>query len=202
FGLISIIALGESIVAIGVGASGLTLDASVIAAALLGMTVAACLWWSYFDWVVYIARARLAEAAPAVRPDLARDLYSYLHLPMVAGIVLFAFGLKTALADVARPLGTLPAFGLVGGIALYFLAHVALRLRINGGLGRGRPAATVVSLALFPVAMAVPALVAVALVTAVCVSLIAYEALRHRREGAWIRARRGTAFTLEEARHA
>jgi Bacterial low temperature requirement A protein (LtrA) len=92
FGLIIIIALGESIVAIGVGASGLPLDAGVITAALLGVTVAACLWWSYFDWVVYVAEATLVEATGVQRARFARDAYSYLHLPMVAGIVLFAFG--------------------------------------------------------------------------------------------------------------
>ncbi len=135
FGLIVIIALGESIVAIGVGAAGLRLDAGVIAAALLGIIVAACLWWSYFDWVVYVAQARLAEATGEARAALARDAYSYLHLPMVGGIVLFAFGLKTTLADVGGSLRILPALGLWGGVALYLLAHVALRLRIGGGLG-------------------------------------------------------------------
>src|SRR6266536_1660881 len=114
FGLIIIIALGESIVAIGVGAAGLPLDAGVIAAALLGITIAACLWWSYFDWVVYFVQASLAEATGARRAALARDAYSYLHLPMVGGIVLFAFGLKTALPDAAHPLPTIPALGLVG----------------------------------------------------------------------------------------
>src|SRR5712691_441732 len=99
FGLIVIIALGESIVAIGVGAARVPLDAGVIAAALLGITVAACLWWSYFDWVVYVAQARLAQATGAKRAALARDLYSYLHMPMVGGIVLFAFGLKTTLTQ-------------------------------------------------------------------------------------------------------
>ncbi len=84
FGLIIIIALGESIVAIGVGAAGLPLDPGVIAAALLGITVVACLWWSYFDWVIFVAQARLAEATGASRAALARDAYSYLHLPMVA----------------------------------------------------------------------------------------------------------------------
>ena len=92
FGLIIIIALGESIVAMGVGARGLPLDAGVIWAALLGITVAACIWWSYFDWVAYVAQSRLAEATGATRAALARDAYSYLHLPMVAGIVLFASG--------------------------------------------------------------------------------------------------------------
>ncbi|MFL5797758.1 MAG: low temperature requirement protein A [Actinomycetota bacterium] len=198
FGLIIIIALGESIVAIGVGAAGLPLDAGVITAALLGITVAACLWWSYFDWVVFVAQARLAEATGASRAALARDVYSYLHLPMVAGIVLFAFGLKTALPDVAGSLPTIPALGLVGGVALYLLAHVALRLRIGGGLGRGRPIASVVLLALFPVAREVPALAALGIVAAVCASLIAYEALRYPKARAWIRSRRG-AFTMEEA---
>jgi low temperature requirement protein LtrA len=198
FGLIIIIALGESIVAIGVGASGIPLDAGVISAALLGITVAACLWWSYFDWVVYVAQARLAEAEGARRAALARDVYSYLHLPMVAGIVLFAFGLKTTLPHVTRSLSAVPAFGLFGGIAVYLLGHVALRLRIGGGLGRGRPIAAVVSLCLFPVASQVPALTALALVAAVCMSLIAYEALRYPEARAWIRSRRG-AFTTEEA---
>src|SRR2546426_7526328 len=167
FGLIVIIAIGESIVAIGVGAAGLSLDAGVIAAALLGVTVAACLWWSYFDWVVYSAQARLREATGSRRAALARDAYSYLHLPMGGGIVLFAFGLKTTLPDVGALLPTVPAFGLVGGIALYLLAHVAFRLRIGGGLGRGRPIAAVLLLWLFPVAREIPALAALRIGSAV-----------------------------------
>jgi low temperature requirement protein LtrA len=198
FGLIVIIALGESIVAIGIGVAGLPLGPGVIAAALLGITVAAALWWSYFDWIVYVAQARLAEATGASRAALARDAYSYLHLPMVGGIVLFAFGLKTMLADVGGSLGSVPALGLCGGVALYLVAHVALRLRIGGGLGRGRPVATVVLLGLIPVATELPALIALGLVAAVCVSLITYEAIRHREARAWIRSRRG-AFTMEEA---
>jgi low temperature requirement protein LtrA len=199
FGLIIIIALGESIVAIGVGAAGLPLDAGVVVAALLGIIVAACLWWSYFDWVVYVAQANLAEARGATRAALARDAYSYVHLPMVGGIVLFAFGLKTGLHDVGARLSGVAAVALCGGIALYLLAHVALRLRIGGGLGHGRPAAAVVLLALIPAATVVPALGALGMVAAVCVALIAYEALRYREGRAWIRRRRG-AFTVAEAR--
>jgi low temperature requirement protein LtrA len=198
FGLVIILALGESIVAIGVGAAGLPLDAGVIAAALLGVTIAGALWWSYFDWVVFVAQARLAEATGARRAALARDVYSYLHLPMVAGIVLFAFGLKTTLPDVTRSLPTVPALGLVGGIALYLLAHVALRLRIGGGFARGRSVATLLLLGLLPVATQVPALAALGMVAAVCASLIGYEVFRHREERAWIRRRRG-AFSMEEA---
>lgn len=198
FGLIIIIALGESIVAIGVGAAGVRLDAGVIAAALLGITVAACLWWAYFDWMVYVAQALLAKATGPARAELARDVFSYLHLPMVGGIVLFAFGLKTTLADVGDPLLTIPALGLCGGVALYFLGHVALRLRTRGDLGRGRPAAAVLTLGLIPVATHIPGLAALALVTAVCVALILYEVLRYRDSRARIRSQRGS-FTIEEA---
>ena len=199
FGLIMIIALGESIVAIGVGASGLPLDAGVIEAALLGFLVTVCLWWSYFDWSVYAAQGILAEHTGADRAALARDVYSYLHLPMVAGIVLFSFGVKTTQPHTDETLGILAAACLCGGIALYFLAHVVMRLRLGGGLGRGRPVAVVVLLALVPVATMVRSLVSVGLVAAACVALIAYEYLRHRTSRAWIRERRGS-FTIEEAR--
>jgi low temperature requirement protein LtrA len=200
-GLVVIIALGESIVAIGVGAAGVPLEIGVIVAALLGIAVVSAIWWSYFDWVIFIAQARLAETTGAQRATLARDLYSYLHLPMVAGIVLFALGMKTTLADVDTPLPTIPAVGLCGGLALYLLAHVALRLRIGGGLGHGRPVATILLIGLIPLAMAVPALAALALVAAICAALIAYEAIRYREHRAWIRSRRG-AFTMEEAARA
>ena len=198
-GLIIIIALGESIVAIGVGAAGLPLDGARIAAALLGMVVAAALWWSYFDWVIYVSQARITEAAGAERAYLARDLFSYLHMPMVFGIVLFALGLKASLGHVDEPLGIIPAIGLCGGLALYMAAHVAVRLRMGGGWGNGRPIATVVLLALIPVATIVPALAALALAAATCATLIAYEAIRYSGARLWIRSHRG-AFTTEEAR--
>jgi low temperature requirement protein LtrA len=201
-GLIVIIALGESIVAIGVGAAGVELDAATITAAILGVVVAATLWWSYFDWVIFVAQSRLAEATGERRALLARDLYTYLHLPMVAGIILFALGMKKTLEHVDVPLEGIAAIGLCGGLALYMAAHVATRLRIGGGWGHGRPVATVLLVALTPVATMVPALAALALVTAVCVGLIAYEAIRYRYARSWIRSRRG-AFTAEEvARYA
>jgi len=196
--LIMIVALGESIVAIGVGAAGLPLDSGRIAAALLGIVVACALWWSYFDWAMYVAQARLADAAGTERAVFARDLFSYLHLPMVAGIVLFALGMKTTLAHVDEALGIIPAVGLSGGLALYFAAHVGVRLRITGGWGHGRPVATIVLVALVPVATQVPALAALALVAVVCAALIGYEALRYPYARSWIRSHRG-AFTMEEA---
>jgi low temperature requirement protein LtrA len=197
-GLIIIIALGESIVSIGVGAAGLPLDATRIAAALLGMVVAAALWWSYFDWVIYVSQAKLTDATGPERAALARDLFSYLHMPMVFGIVLFALGMKQTLGHVDEPLGIIPAIGLCGGLALYMASHVAVRLRTGGGWGHGRPTATVALVVLIPVATIVPALVALALAAAACAMLIAYEALRYRYARSWIRSHRGE-FTMEEA---
>lgn len=199
FGQIVMIALGESVVAIGVGARNLPLDTNVLGAALVGMVVVSCIWWSYFDWVIYVAVTHLEDARGARRAQLARDAYSYLHLPMVAGIVLFAFGLKASLPDATRQLHTIPLVGLIGGVALYFAAHVALRLRIGGGFGRGRPAAALLLIALYPAALHLSGLATLGLVAAVCVGLIAYEALRHRDARAVIRSRR-TALTPVDVR--
>ncbi len=94
FGLIVIIALGESIVAIGVGAES-EVDAGVVAGAVLGVVVCGALWWLYFDVVALVAERRLSKAAPGrERNAIGRDSYGYLHLPMVAGIVLLALGLQ------------------------------------------------------------------------------------------------------------
>ena len=106
--------------------------------------------------------------------------------------------MKTTLAHLEDPLAVVPAFDLCGGVAVYLLAHVAFRLRIGGGLGRGRPVATILLLGLLPIAREAPALITLGLVAAVCASLIGYEALRHRDARAFIRSRRG-AFTVEEA---
>jgi low temperature requirement protein LtrA len=190
FGLVILIALGEAVVAVGAGAAGVRLDAGVLAAALLAMAIIACLWWAYFDWVVYVAGSRLQDATGTARATLARDAYAYLHSAMVAGIVLFAYGVESALHHTMTPLDPVPASALAGGVSLYFVAHVALRLRIGGGLGRGRPVAAVAAAALAPVAVAIDALVTLSALALVCVALIAYEVMRHRDDRAAIRSRR------------
>jgi low temperature requirement protein LtrA len=178
-GLIILIALGESIIALGVGA-GFELTAGVIAAAALGITVVSALWWLYFDVAALFGRNRLMEAAGLDRHWLALHAYSYLHLPIVAGIVLFALGLKTTLSDVGEPLDVVPAVGLCGGAALYLLGHIAFLFRTTGRIFRRRTVGAAVLLALVPVALAVPALAALASVSAVCAFVVAYEALRYR----------------------
>ena len=179
FGLIILIALGESIIAIGVGA-GFELGTGVVVAALLGVVVVSALWWLYFDVAAILARLRLAEATGVERARLARDAYNYLHLPMVAGIVLFALGLKTTLGDVGASLDTVPAVALCGGVALYLIGHIAFLFRATAYVFRRRTVGAVVLLALIPAALAIPALAALALVSTVCSGVVAYEVLRHR----------------------
>jgi low temperature requirement protein LtrA len=187
-GLIVIIAIGESLVAIGLGARNVDLGAKVIVAALLGLAVATSFWLAYFDFFPIRAQQLLSERRGADRIALARDVYSYLHLPMVAGVVLFAFAMKVTLAHVGSELDTVPAFALCFGSALYLLAFVVLRLRISRTVGRGRVLAAVACMAVFPVALAVPALVALTLVAVVWVALHAYELVWWREARAEARA--------------
>jgi low temperature requirement protein LtrA len=191
-GLIVIIALGESIVSVGVGAGGLDLDEGIIAAALLGITVAGAMWWAYFDFVAIVAERRLRSASRRERARIARDSYTYLHLPMVAGIILFAFGIKKLLAaGVDEELHTVPAVALCVGPAVYFLALSAFKRRNIGSFNRPRLVTAAVLVALTPVATAVPALVALALVALAACGLITYEAVRYAE--ARDRIRHGTA---------
>jgi low temperature requirement protein LtrA len=185
-GLIVLIALGESIIAIGLGA-GLELDAGVIVSAALGIVVVSALWWLYFDVAAIIARRRLVQATGLALHRLALHAYSYLHLPMIAGIVLFALGLKTTFGHVGEALDTVPAVGLCGGAALYLLAHVAFLFQTTGRVFRRRTIGAVVLLALVPAALAIPALAALALVSAVCSLVVAHEAIRHRRDRVLVR---------------
>lgn len=190
YGLIVLIALGESIIAIGVGA-GFRLTAGALAAAGLGIIVVSCLWWLYFDVAAIFARKRLAHARGIERARLARDAYNYFHLPMVAGIVLFAFGLRTTLHSVDDTLQTVPAVALCGGLALYLLAHVAFLFRTTGRVFRRRTLGAITLLALLPAARAVPALVSLALASGVCALVVAYEAIRYREPRARVRQAEG-----------
>jgi low temperature requirement protein LtrA len=179
-GLIIIIALGESIVAIGVGAAG-ALTLGIGAVAVLGVALAAAMWWTYFDVVALVSARRLGEAEVGrEQNELARDSYSYIHLAMVAGIVLLAFGLKVAIAHNGDHLDTVPAFALLGGVAVYLLGLVGFRYRHVHTVNRRRLGLAIVLLILVPVATAVPALISLAVADVLIWAMIAYE---HRGYG-------------------
>lgn len=173
--LVIILALGESIVALGV-ATDVDLTAGVIIAAVFGIALAAALWWVYFDVVALVTERRLTAAPEGrVRNALARDSYSYLHFPMVGGIVLSALGLEHTLAHISEPLDGEGAFALLGGTAIYLLGHVALRLRNAHSVNVQRLVLAVVLLALIPVATKVAALATLVAVNVPLWAMIAFE---------------------------
>jgi low temperature requirement protein LtrA len=187
-GLIVIIALGESIVALGVGAAGLPMNLSLIAVAVIGLTLAACLWWAYFDIDALVAERRLRKAEGVAQATMARDAYSYLHFPVIAGIVLIALGIKKTIGHIDDHLEAVPALALGGGVAVFLLAHVGFRYRTTRTVHRFRLAVALLCLALIPVATEVPALVWLATLTALMIVVIAFERIRLRAFRAKIRA--------------
>ena len=189
YGLIVMIALGESIVALGIGASSsIELTPAEIVAATLAAILASGLWWTYFDVTAIVAERRLTEAQGPERARLARDSYSYLHLPLIAGIVLLAMGIKKTLEKTGAPLDDVTAFALCGGVGLYLMAQVARRARAMHTFGSHRFVAALVAFALIPVATAVDALVSLALLAALTSSLVAYEYVRFRESRSRLRA--------------
>jgi len=178
--LIVIIALGESLIALGLSASGEQLTGGVITAAALGVLVIAAMWWLYFDIVAVVAEQRLAALTGQAQARMARDSYTYLHLPMVIGIVLVALGLKKTLVEINTPLTLIVSISLFGGLALYLLAHIAFRLRNTRTLNVQRLIAAIVLLLLIPAGAKLPALVSLGLATAVLIVLVCYETIRFR----------------------
>ena len=188
FGLVMIIAFGESIVAIGIGAGDLALDGLEILSALVGVGIVCLLWWAYFDLYALIAARAFREAVGGAQARMARDSYALLHLPMIAGVVLFALGVKKVLEHPDDPLKAMPAVALTAGLALYALAQVAFRLRNVGTLATPRIVAAAACLAVIPLAREAPSLVALSVLALIWVALIAWETLRYRDLRAEVRA--------------
>jgi low temperature requirement protein LtrA len=177
YGLVVIIALGEAFIAIGIGATGIGIGPGEVVAGILGLLVATSFWLAYFDFFSIRGEQLLGDLQGEQRVALARDAYVYAHFPMVVGIVLFAFAMKSIVAHVDEELGSVEAFALCGGGALYLLTYSAIRTRIERRvrLSRGRFVAAFALLLVLPLATVVPALAALALVTAVWVALHTYE---------------------------
>jgi low temperature requirement protein LtrA len=196
-GLIVILALGESIVALGV-ASRVDLTGSVIAASVVGLALAAAMWWSYFDVHVLLAERRLVAARVGKEQnEMARDGFSFLHLPIVAGIVLVAVGTHAVLAHLSEHLDTLGATALAGGLAVFLAGQVGFKIRVVGLLSPLRMGATVLALGLIPVALAVPAWLALVLATALAWGLVTVETFHFADLRAEVRQHRHDEATAE-----
>jgi low temperature requirement protein LtrA len=179
-GLIMLIALGESLIAVGVGVTDLPLTVPIALAAVLGLTVSVALWWEYFDVVAPVAERVLIRTPAEQRARLARDSYTYLHFPMIAGIIYLALGLKKvseyvgdtehhALTD---PLPPIPLWAMFGGVAVYLLGHLGFALLLLAPLGL----------------QFVPALAALGVLALMLVALVLFEVVRYAEARARIRA--------------
>jgi low temperature requirement protein LtrA len=176
-GLVIIIALGEAIISLGAGASESLHRPGVLGAVVLGVLITGTLWWTYFGLTTG-AEERLRQTPAAERAQLARDAYSYLHLPLVAGVVFFALGARVSVEHIGEPLAPLPALALTGGVALFYVGEVAYRWRDHHQLVVDRLLAAAASLLVFPVAISVPAILSLTLLTAIGVLRLAWELWR------------------------
>ncbi len=216
-GLIIIIALGESIVSIGIGVAALPVSGPIVVASLLGLAVCIALWWLYFDVMAIVGERALVMLPEDERPARARNSYSYLHLPMVAGIVVMAVGLKKATGYVAGvddhvlsdPLKGLALIVLFVGPVVYLLGHMAFRWLNARTIPRERILVVGLLILAIPLCQSLPALASLGTLAAILGGLIAYEFRRYRtiryaiRHGdfSWspaLAAGEGTSPTLDE----
>jgi low temperature requirement protein LtrA len=175
YSLFVIICLGESIVAIGLSAQGHAIDADLVAAVALGVLATIGLWWTYFDRFASIAEARLREHEDPVLA--AADGYSYLHLLIVAGIIIFAVGVKVTVHDAAEPASDAARLALCGGLAIFLVGNVAFRLRMVGAIGYAKLAGAAALLALFGLSGGLSAVWILAAATLVLIALCTLETL-------------------------
>ncbi|MDT5100547.1 MAG: hypothetical protein QOC76_4284 [Mycobacterium sp.] len=181
-GSVIIIALGETIVELGAGATEDLHHPRVLGAVVLGVLISATLWWTYFGLTAG-AEARMQRTSAVDRPRLARDAYSYLHLPLVAGIIFFAVGARVSIEHIGEPLAPLPALALTGGVALFYAGEVAYRWRDHHQLVVDRLLAAAACLLAFPVATSVPAVLSLTILTAIGVLRLAWELWRRPQIG-------------------
>ncbi|WP_280361873.1 low temperature requirement protein A [Nocardia wallacei] len=185
-GLIIIVALGESIVSIGVGMAGLPISWPIAVGSLLALTVSGLLWWAYFDVAATAVEHAMTHARGERRIQIARNCYTFWHFPMIAGVIALSLGLKKVLNYLGGAQGHtlhdalhgIPMFALYGGVMLYLLALVGFKQYATGQVSWARVATAVLLAALLPVATQVPAMAALALLCAVLAALTGWELVR------------------------
>ena len=195
-GLITIVALGESIVAIGVGVAQLPITWPIVIASALGLVLVSAMWWAYFDVSALLGEHALASEPAETRPRLGRNAFSFDHFPLIVGIVAVALGLKKVLEYVgdtehhtlADPLKGVALAALVGGVVLYLLAHVEFKWLTVHTVSTIRLGAAGVLLLTWPLLPKVPAIGQLAVVAAVVVATLVVESVVHAEDRRRIRA--------------
>jgi low temperature requirement protein LtrA len=188
-GLFIILAIGESVVAIGVGAAGQPISTPLLAAGVLGIVAALCLWWLYFDIVSRAAEHQLRDAQGQARVWMAIEAYTYGHFPIVAGIIVGAVGVEGVLAHAGdgKPLGLFYGAALYGGFALYLAGHLLFKQRMYSALSVPRLVTVGVLLLALPAAALLPPLVGLAGLVLILGVLIALETRRYAELRAGVR---------------
>jgi len=170
-----LIAFGESVVATGIGASGLVFDAGVAGAALLGLTLTAALWWTHFGDDDDRAEHTLRSAAVPERAQMAINAYFYAYIVMLFGVIAIAAGVRLSLEHVTETLAIGPALLLGGGVALYLSGDAVFRNVMRLGRAGYRAMAAVLSLAAVALAVTVSAATALATLVVIVVVTLAIE---------------------------
>ena len=180
-GLMVILALGESIVAIGVGAAGTPLDWQLLVGAILGIGISVALWWVYFDVSAGAAERGSTASTRSARSAPAIESYAYLHFWLILGIVITAVGVPEALAHARDDagLGTFAAACLFAGPATYLAGHVLAWLRLHRAVKVQRLATALVLLLVVPFAARLVPLAALTLVTVILAALVVYETIHY-----------------------
>lgn len=181
--LVVILALGESVVAIGVGAADLPIDATVIVAAVLAIGIGIGLWWNYFHHLSTKIERLVGRKVGVDRARLATDVYTYLHLAVIVGIVIAALGIETTMHEAPgwHAIGWFPACGLGGGVALYLASTAFLWRRASGEWALIRFAGATLALVLVPALAFVPAVVALGVEFLVIVAVAGVEQVLGQR---------------------
>jgi low temperature requirement protein LtrA len=180
-GLVVIVALGESVVAVGIGASEHAVTAGLVAVALLGLALTACLWWAYFgEGEDERALEAMRSASPRERPRLALNGFYHWHLLLLFGIIALASALESAIAHPVDPLSFPRSLALAGGAACFLVGDALFRRTLSIGVTRWRLLAAALALAALPLGTEASAVAEVAALVAVLVGCLVVE-LRARR---------------------
>ena len=161
-GLVIIVAIGESVVAIGIGAGELAVNAELILIAVCGLLLSAALWWTYFGGDDERAEEALSAMPVRRRAVAALDGYGFAHLALLLGIVFVAVGLKKATGHAYDPLDGGQALVLAGGVALFLAGDVWFRHVLRIGTGPARGVGALAALATIPLGTGVAAIAQVA----------------------------------------
>ncbi|MEH1168907.1 low temperature requirement protein A [Micromonospora sp. CPCC 205539] len=188
FGLVLIIALGESLISAGAGPRSMAPTGAALVGALLGLVTTTCLWWLYFDWLAPAARQAIMRLPKRRRLDVAGDAYGLAHAPLIIGAMYIALGIEQVLDQLTEvpprsaQAGWIAATALYGGAALYLLARLVFRRFALRSVHPGQVVAALLPLGLLPIGRALPPLAALALLAVFLILVTYYERQVERRE--------------------